>query len=102
MTAVYALGMASLVILCMSVPANAITEHVFYVSLDGHVRELWFNGRGGWQGNDLTANTNGPSLTITLGRRAFSVTSNTCSTLAQAMAMCMNCTLTAFRGRVGT
>jgi hypothetical protein len=34
-------------------------EHVFYVSAsDGHVRELYYNGK--WLGNDLTAATNGP------------------------------------------
>jgi hypothetical protein len=31
---------------------------VFYVSQDGHVRELYYDGA--WHGNDLTANTNGP------------------------------------------
>jgi len=60
MTAVFTLCMASLVVLCMPVRANAITKHVFYVSSsDGHVREVYNNN--GWHTDDLTADTNGPT-----------------------------------------
>ena len=37
-----------------------MSNHVCYISApDQHVRELYYNGK--WWGNDLTADTNGPS-----------------------------------------
>jgi hypothetical protein len=36
-----------------------MSNHVFYLSTDLHVRELYYNGK--WWGNDLTADTNGPA-----------------------------------------
>ena len=39
--------MASLIILGMPVRLNAVTNHVFYVSQDGHVRKLYYNAA--WQ-----------------------------------------------------
>jgi hypothetical protein len=60
MTAVYALCMALLVILCMPVRANALTEHVFYVNQNQHVVELYYTGT--WHSNDLTGATGGPTV----------------------------------------
>ena len=33
------------------------TQHVFYRSRDGHIRELWWNADQGWHATDLTAAT---------------------------------------------
>lgn len=67
--AVYVLAMASLVILCTPVRVNAV-EHVFYMSQDGHVRELYYYN-GAWQVTTslLTPKLLARTLTVTLGLR---------------------------------
>ena len=39
------------------------TQHVFYRGDDGHIRELWWEGAGGWHLADLTAATGAPNAT---------------------------------------
>jgi hypothetical protein len=38
----YALCTAAFAVLCMPVKANATSEHVFYISSDGHIHELYY------------------------------------------------------------
>ena len=89
----YALFIAALVILCMPVRANAITEHVFYVSQnDFHVRELYYNGR--WWGNDLTAATKGPIAGYQALTGFWDGHAEHVSYISRPITMCASCTTT--------